>query len=161
MLNSVVLYTQRHWRYIHSHLFQPLLKTEMNKSVIEVVAKVAEQCVRDCTCIEILCSCCNSSVSWSDCMVPLVDVLIARVMNKVKLNARDRDEVYMKLVAGLEANCNKLEKSVRFSKLLFNVVKYMPHEIRMRYQPRLVDVCKSNQLFLAKRALTVLQSSVN
>lgn len=182
MLNAIILFTQRHWRFASCLVFSPFVTVSgpntpvLNKSIIEILIKIAESSLPQPTCKQVLSSLCNpNSIAWTDPLVPLIDILVMRVTNKVKLkseknsatndvahdgldNEQEINELLVHIMTGMEINSKNLERSVRFSKLIYNLVKDMSTECRQLNQARIISICKSNKQFLAKRALTILQS---
>lgn len=62
------------------------------------------------------------------------------------------------LVPALARNASALEKSVRFGKLLFTLVKDV-QEIKTRHRDAMETVCSRSRVFLAKRALDMLRKN--
>lgn len=61
-------------------------------------------------------------------------------------------------VPALARNASALEKSVRFGKLLFMLVKDVP-EIKTRHRDAMETICSRSKVFLAKRALDMLRKN--
>lgn len=146
MLAAIVQFYTRHWRPSLS-LYQYFSSSDrqVNNAVAEVLTRVCAV-LTDEAALESLRAFCNAS--WSECTIPLAQGLITR--------CKTSNEIGGFVVPALGRNVPQLEKSVRFGKLLFTIVKDIP-DIRINHKQTMETVCGRCKVFLAKRALTILR----
>lgn len=145
MLTAIVQFYTRHWRpttLLYRHFSSD--SQQLNSAVAEVLTRIVTGLTDDAV-FEALGEVCNSQ--WSERTIPVVEALVARCKNSKRAAAV--------IVPALIRNVTSLEKSVRFGKLLFFMVKDVS-EVRENYKQSMENVCGRCKAFLAKRALALL-----
>lgn len=148
MLTAIVQFYARHWRpttILYRHFSS--VNAPLNSAVAEVLTRIVPG-LTDGAVSEALGEVCNAQ--WSESTIPLVEALITRCKNSKGVAAV--------FIPAFLRNVTSLEKSIRFGKLLFFVVKEVS-EVRENHKATMENVCGRCKAFLAKRAMALLQES--
>lgn len=147
MLSAILTFTTRHPRpavLLYSHFFSgaKVVSTGVAEVLTLIVPTLPQQTVFDA--FKLI-----SGAAWPDMSIPLVAAMLTR--------CECTPEFLDLLIPALDRNVPDLNKSVRFGKLLFTLVNDYP-QIRQSYKQPMEAICMHSKVFLAKGALTLLQS---
>lgn len=146
VMDALVAFSRRHWR-ASLVLYEVFMGRDcsVNGAVAEILVRISAVLNAEGS-LQALQACCRGT--WGEDGVRVVEALLGRCKNN--------EGVATLLVAALQRNVIGSEKSVRFGKLLFTVVKDLPGTAK--HAEAIEAVCSRCKVFLAKRALSLVQS---
>lgn len=147
IMDALVSFSKRHWRATLP-LYDIFMQSgsSVNGAVAEVLVRISTVLSTEGS-LQAFQMCCRGL--WGEDGVRVVEALLSKCKNS--------EGVATLLVAALQKNVIGSEKSVRFGKLLFTAAKDVP-DIADEHTEAMEAVCSRCKAFLAKRALSLVQS---
>ncbi|CDF34633.1 unnamed protein product [Chondrus crispus] len=148
-MQALVAFAERHWR-VAVRLYRVCAEeSPVSGAVAEVLVRTAPV-VAPAGALKGLRAWCEAT--WGEDGIRVVEALLGKCKNE--------EDAARLVVLALEKNVVGLEKSVRFGKLLFTVVRDLPG-VADNFREQMESICSRSNVFLAKRALTVLRAKAS
>ncbi|CAN8062477.1 unnamed protein product [Agarophyton chilense] len=147
VMTAVVNFCTFHWRAalgLYTHIAHSDQK--VNGAIAELLARVAAGISPEAA-LSALKE--YSRCTWGEDGIRVIEALMAK--------SKDQPGVVSAIAPSLEKNVIGMEKSVRFGKLLFTMVKEFP-VVENEYEQVLESVAARSKVFLAKRALSYMKN---
>lgn len=149
IMQALVSFSDRHWRVgVGFYEFFSEQETAVSGAVAEIMVRTAAVITLD-GAMQGLRTWCKAT--WGEDGIRVIEALLARCKTEAGVAGL--------VVPALERNVIGSEKSVRFGKLLFTVVRDLPG-IAEDFGAPLESICSRSTVFLAKRALTLLRGKL-
>lgn len=148
VMKSVVTFCSFHWRsaiMLFSYFAQD--NQRVNGAIAELLSRVGSELEAEAA-LSAFKEYCTGV--WGEDGIRVVEALLSR--------CKEQPDVLDILMPSLEKNVIGMEKSVRFGKLLFTIVKDLP-VIENQYAQLFESVAERSKVFLAKRALSLLRTN--
>lgn len=150
VMQALISFSERHWRIAVS-LFQIFGGQEkpVNGAIAEVLVRTTTVMSGD-GALQGLRAWCGAS--WGEDGIRVAEALLGK--------CKTQEEAAGLVVPALEKNVVGSEKSVRYGKLLFTVVRDLPG-VAENFKDQMESICGRSSAFLARRALKVLHEKLS